>query len=214
MDWAQPVRAAHTTDSSSPLYSKGRLSPRTGRLSCADMHCWVHGLLTQPSQLPVSQPSTAPAPRGSEHPMAPRSLPKPWQDTPTAGGHRAKAMTAPPHQTARGHTPGHAILLHTAALLQGQRDPDPAPRVTQCHTGAVPPPRDPEHTHPPTFQHFPALSGAVGQLLVGWVGSQRAPVPPRPLCKLPADPTKSCSSSLPGRAGCPGSRARELDSDG
>lgn len=153
-------------------------------------------MCSSPNHLSFLSPSPA-APRGSEHPLAPSTLPKPWQDTPTAGGHRAKAMTAPPHQTARGHTPGHTILLHTAALLQGHRDPEPAsgsPNVTQglFHLlGSL-------STH--ILQHSnicQPCQGAVGQLLADWVGSQRAPVPPRPFCKLPADPTKSCSSSLP-----------------
>lgn len=145
-----------------PEGREGGCSPCTGRHSLADVLCCARVLLTQLPQLPVSQPSTTAAPKGSEHPLTPQHFAKALAaHSSTAGGHRARAMRAPPHQSACGHPAGHSTLLHTAALLQGQRDPDPSPRITQITQRLFHLPES-LSTHTPSY--IPTLPSPVREL--------------------------------------------------
>lgn len=172
-----------------PEGREGGCSPCTGRHSLADVLCCAHVLLTQLPQLPVSQPSTTAAPKGSEHPLTPQHFAK-------AHSHSWRAQS----QSHESPTPPKCLWAPSCpgAGAEGHRS------ITQdhpSHTEAVPPPREPEHTH--TLLHSNTsqpCQGAVGQLLTDWVGSQRAPVPPRPLCKLH---TLQRAAPLPSQGGCP-----------
>lgn len=181
------------------------------------MHCWVHVLLTQPSQLPVSQPGS---PKGLRASFGPQHFAKAMAGHSHTWRAQSQSHDSPtPPNCPWAHTRPHHPAAHSCPAA-GAQGPRASLRVTQCHTGAVPPPREPEHTHPATFQHFPALSGSCGAAARRLGGVTKSSCPSKTFLQAACRPYKELlllppkGGAQPGRAGCPGSRARELVSDG